>query len=275
MSVTADRERRERREHWEATQRSLWGRRPEDWAELAEPQNVALFTDALDEAGVTAGTTVLDIGCGSGLALALAASRGARTSGLDISAPLLEVARRRVPAADLREGGLDELPFADESDDAVLAINALQFAADPAGALREVHRVLRPGGRLAIGGFAAPETCQSTALHLAMESLVPTDRHEDHAPYALAAPGALERAATDARLTVTLDRVQPGDWRYADLDRALRGVLSSAGGTRAIGLAGEDRVREVLTEALAPFAAEDGAYVMHNHFRLTVAARAA
>ena len=269
MSVTTDRER------WEAAQRGLWGRRPGDWSELAEPQNVALFTDALDEAGVGAGSDVLDIGCGSGLALWLADQRGARTSGIDISAPLLAVAHRRVPAADLREGGLDVLPFAVASFDAVLAVNALQFAADPASALREVHRVLRAGGRLAIGGFAAPETCQSTALHLAMESLVPPERQEDHAPYALAAPGALEAALADAKLTITVDREQPGDWRYGDLDQALRGVLSSAGGARAIGLVGEERVREVLTEALAPFRTADGSYVMHNRFRLLVAERAA
>ena len=47
----------------------------------------------------------------------------------------------------------------------------------------------------------------------------------------------------------------------------------SAGGARAVALAGEDRVRAVLTEALAPFRTEDGRYVMHNHFRLTVAER--
>lgn len=268
MSVATDRER------WEATQRGLWGRRPTDWAELAEPQNVQLFSDALDAAGVAAGSAVLDVGCGSGLALSIAHQRGAHTSGIDISGPLLAVARRRVPQADLREGGLDVLPFANESFNAVLAVNALQFAADPAGALREVRRVLAPGGRVAIGGFASPEQCESTALHLAMESLVPPDRHEDHAPYALAAPGALQRALADAELTVILDREQPGDWRYADLDRALRGVLSSAGGTRAIELAGEDRVRAVLTEALEPFRTDDGAYTMHNRFRLTVGQRA-
>jgi SAM-dependent methyltransferase len=269
MTVTTD------RQHWEATQRELWGRGPEDWSELAEPQNVALFTDALDEAGVGAGTAVLDLGCGSGLALSLAAARGARTSGIDISPALLEVARRRVPAADLREGGLDVLPFADASSDAVLAINALQFAADPASALREVRRVLRPGGRLAIGGFAAPETCESTALHLAMQSLVPPERQEDHAPYALAAPGALQAAVADAGLTIARDREQPGDWRYGDLDQALRGVLSSSGGARAIGLVGEDRVRAVLTEALTPFRTPEGSYVMHNRFRLLVAERRA
>lgn len=262
-----------RREHAEATQRELWGRRPRDWAQLAEPQNTRLFADALDGAGVGAKTDLLDIGCGSGLALALAAKRGARTSGIDIAPSLLAVAHERVPDADLREGGLDVLPFADASFGAVLSINALQFAADPTGALVEVHRALRPGGRLAIGQFAAPERCESTALHLAMEALVPPERHEDHAPYALSAPGALERALADAQLTVISDREQPGEWRYADLDRALRGLLSSGGGARAVMLAGEDRVRAAVTVALEPFRTSEGAFVMHNHFRLLVAER--
>jgi ubiquinone/menaquinone biosynthesis C-methylase UbiE len=167
---------------WEETQRSLWGRRPEDWSQLAEPQNAGLFADALAVAGVGAGTDLLDVGCGSGLALSMAAALGARCSGIDISPTLLAVAAERVPGADLREGGLDELPFADAAFDVVLAINALQFAFEPAAALSEVARVLRPGGRLALGQFAPPERCESTALHHAMEALIPADRKEDHAP---------------------------------------------------------------------------------------------
>jgi SAM-dependent methyltransferase len=247
----------------------------EDWSQLAEPQNERLFADALDAAGMAAGAAVLDIGCGSGLALSMAAQRGAVVSGIDISGSLLAVARRRVPDADLREGGLDALPFDDGAFDVVVAVNALQFAFDPAAALREVHRVLRRGGRLALGQFAAPERCESTALHHTMEALIPADRKDDHAPYALSAPGALEAALGEAGLTVMLDREQPGEWRYEDLDRALRGLLGSAGGARAIALAGEERVRAAVTEGLAPFATGDGAFVMHNHFRLLVAERAA
>lgn len=262
------------RERWESGQRELWGRRPEDWAQLSEPQNTQLFADALDAAGVDGATRLLDIGCGSGLALSMAARRGARCSGIDIAPALLAVARRRVPDADLREGGLDSLPFGDDCFDVVLAVNALQFALDPAGVLREVRRMLAPGGRLAVGQFAAPELCESTALHLAMQALVPPERHEDHAPYALAAPGALESALAGAGLMVTSDREQPGDWSYPDLDSALRGLLSSAGGARAVSIAGEQRVRETLTEALEPFRTGEGAFVMHNRFRLLVAERA-
>jgi|SRR5579875_2729572 len=256
---------------WEATQRGLWGRRPEDWATLAEPQNLGLIEGTLDGVRVTRATRLLDAGCGSGLALAQAVVRGAHVSGIDISPALLSIARARAPEATLVEGELDALPFADRSFDAALAINALQFAFDPAAALAELGRVLAPGGRLAVAGFAAPERCESTALHVAMEALVPAEAQADHAPYALAAPGALERAVEDAGLAVESDRELPGDWRYGSLEEALRGVLCSAGGTRAVRLAGEDRARAVLTDALARFARPDGSYVMHNHFRLLVA----
>jgi SAM-dependent methyltransferase len=262
------------REAWEATQRGLWGQRPDDWAYLAEPQNLGLIEAALDAGRVGSGTELIDIGCGSGLALERAAARGARVAGIDLAPTLLAVARRRVPDAELHEGGLDALPFGDASADVVLAINALQFAFAPAVALTEVARVLRPRGRLLIAQFSAPERCESTALHLAMEALVPAESHEDHAPYALSAPGALEAALREAGLAVAEDREIAGDWRYADLDQALRGLLCSGGGTRAIRLAGEPRVRAAVTEGLEPFRQDDGAFVMHNHFRLILAARA-
>jgi SAM-dependent methyltransferase len=258
---------------WEDTQRGLWGQRPRDWAELAEPQNLGLIHAALRGVEVGDTTTLLDVGCGSGLALEHAAALGARVAGIDLAPALLQIARERVPDTDLREGGLDTLPFDDETFDAVIAINAVQFAFDPTAALGEVARVLRGGGRLAIGQFAAPERCESTALHLAMEALTPPERREDHTPYALSAPGALEQALADAGLTVREDGELPGDWRYASEDEALRGLLCSGGGTRAIRLAGEAAVRETVSAALAPFRQPDAAIVMHNRFRLVIAER--
>jgi SAM-dependent methyltransferase len=258
---------------WEDKQRGLWGQRPRDWADLAEPQNMSLVEDALQGVEVGDTTTLLDVGCGSGLALARAAALGARVAGIDLSPELLQIARERAPDGDVREGGMDTLPFDDEAFDAVIAINALQFAFDPTAALGEVARVLRGGGRLAIGQFAAPERSEATALHLAMEALIPPQRREDHTPYAMSAPGALEQALDNAGLTVLKDDELPGDWRYASEDEALRGLLCSGGGTRAIRLAGEAAVREALIAALAPFQQPDGSIVMHNRFRLVIAAR--
>jgi SAM-dependent methyltransferase len=255
-----------------AVQRRLWGTDPRAWAELAEAHNRPLFEAVLDAAEVTAGTRVLDVGCGSGLTLALAAERGARPAGIDISPGLLAVARERLPDADLREGDMETLPFGDAAFDAVLGVNAFQFAGDPERALREAARVVRPGGRVVASLFAAPERSQGTVVHEALSALSSPDQAGDHAPYALSAPGNLEAALHAAGLTVVADGEVVCEWRYATMDDAVRGLLCSAGGARARAAAGEDRVREVLVEAMRPFE-HAGTVTMVNTFRWVAATR--
>src|SRR5271165_1822632 len=231
-------------------QRRLWGTDPRAWAELAEAHNRPLFEAVLDAAQVRPGTRLLDVGCGSGLTLVLAQQRGAVPAGLDISPGLLQVARDRLPDADLREGDLEFLPFGDAAFDAVTGINAFQFAGDPRQALREVARVTRPGGRVVASLFAAPERSQGTMVHEAMSALIPPEQAGDHAPYALSAPGNLEAALADAGLSVTGDGEVVCHWRYAAMDDAVTALLCSAGGARAIEAAGQDAVRDVLQRAL-------------------------
>src|SRR3954454_6310237 len=136
--------------------------------------------------------------------------RGAIVTGLDISPGLLAVARERLPNADLREGDMELLPFADDAFDAVIGINAFQFAGDPVRALREAARVSR--ATVVISLFAAPERSDGTALHEAMSALVPPEDHRDHAPYALSADleGALRRAGLAAARSGEVQCT----WRY-------------------------------------------------------------
>jgi SAM-dependent methyltransferase len=183
-----------------AVQRRLWGTDPRAWADLAEAHNQPLFEAVLDAAGVGRGTRVLDVGCGSGLALVLAAQRGAVPSGLDISPGLLGIARGRLPDADLREGDMEFLPFGGTAFDAVLGVNSFQFAGDPRRALREAARVVRPGGRVVASLFAEPERSEGTVVHEAMSALIPPGQAGDHAPYALSAPDNLEAALAGAGL---------------------------------------------------------------------------
>ena len=77
----------------------LWSVHAADWAELHEQYVEPAYVAALEALGVGAGTRMLDIGCGAGLALRLAADRGATVSGLDAAPGLLAYARRRVPSA--------------------------------------------------------------------------------------------------------------------------------------------------------------------------------
>jgi hypothetical protein len=134
--------------------------------------------------------------------------------------------------------------------------------------------VVRPGGRGVASLFAAPERSQSTAVHEAMNGLIPPEQAAEHAPYALSAPGNLEAAMRDAGLDLAGEGEVGCSWRYASMDDAVRGLLCSAGGARAVEAAGEERVRAVLQAALAQF--EDdatGVVNMDNTFRWVAACR--
>ncbi|WNO70246.1 class I SAM-dependent methyltransferase [Streptomyces sp. AM8-1-1] len=101
-------------------------------------------------AGDVAGRRVLDAGCGSGPLTAALRDCGAVVTGIDASAGMLALARRRLgDAADLHVVDLrDRLPFADGAFDDVVASLVLHYLEDWGPTLAELRRVLRPGGRL-------------------------------------------------------------------------------------------------------------------------------
>ena len=68
------------------TQGPLWGAGAKDWSELAEPAQIPFYEAAFDALGVGTTTNLLDVGCGAGLAMQLAAKRGASASGVDAAA---------------------------------------------------------------------------------------------------------------------------------------------------------------------------------------------
>lgn len=109
--------------------------------------------------GVNAGMTILELGCGSGLftvELARMVGEEGVIHAIDIQAPLVERARQRAIDAgvgnqvQVHHSGAGDLPLPDESIDLAMAIATLGEIPGCIGALREVHRVLKPGGRLAI-----------------------------------------------------------------------------------------------------------------------------
>ncbi|WP_406500146.1 class I SAM-dependent methyltransferase [Streptomyces sp. NBC_00846] len=104
----------------------------------------------LSLAGDVAGRRILDAGCGSGPLFAALRDRGALVTGLDSSARMVELARRRLGSdAALHVADLgNPLPFADGAFDDVLASLVLHYLKDWGPTLAEVRRVLRPGGRL-------------------------------------------------------------------------------------------------------------------------------
>jgi demethylmenaquinone methyltransferase/2-methoxy-6-polyprenyl-1,4-benzoquinol methylase len=104
------------------------------------------------------GSRVLDVATGTGLvARELVREHGCRVVGLDQSPEMLAEARRRVDGrVELVEGGADALPFADAEFDALTFTYLLRYVDDPGATLRELARVVRPGGTMVGLEFGVP-----------------------------------------------------------------------------------------------------------------------
>jgi SAM-dependent methyltransferase len=252
-------------------QGKLWGPGARDWAELNEPSCTPFYEAVFDAMAVGPGTALLDAGCGGGFALQLAAKRGATVTGLDACGPLLAIVRERVPAADVRQGDLESLPYADDAFDAVTTFNSIQYAADQAAALRELRRVTRPGGRVGIVVWGAPERCESAVILAAIGGLLPPPPPGAEGPFALSAPGKLEELATAAGLTPEQDGEVATPLIYPDLGTAVRTQMSSGPARMAIEHAGEQATSSALAGAFAASRLVDGSYRQDNSFRYLIA----
>ncbi|WP_243716506.1 methyltransferase domain-containing protein [Actinomadura sp. KC345] len=98
------------------------------------------------------GAPVVDVGCGSGRAVAELADRGIPATGIDVSDQMIEVARKRRPDGEFRVGDLHALPFEDGEVAGYRADKVVHTLADPGRALAEARRVLAPGGRVVLAG---------------------------------------------------------------------------------------------------------------------------
>jgi SAM-dependent methyltransferase len=106
---------------------------------------------------IATGESIVDIGCGAGMDLLLAARRtgpGGAAIGVDMTPAMLELATRAALKAgaweyvEVRRGCAEELPVATESADIVISNGALNLSPDKLRAFGEIHRILKPGGRL-------------------------------------------------------------------------------------------------------------------------------
>jgi len=104
----------------------------------------------IERAGLSKEDRFLDIGCGPGAALEHAASTGASVAGIDPSPSMVSRATNRVPEAEVKVGSAEEIPFPDDTFSVVINIASFHHWADREGGLREILRVLAPGGKLQI-----------------------------------------------------------------------------------------------------------------------------
>lgn len=235
---------------WQESGRA-WGARAAEWAYLfepyARPANAVLF----DRLGVTAGVRLLDIACGSGLAVQLAAQRGAVVSGLDASEELLNIARARTPEADVRAGDMFSLPFPDGVFEVATSFNGIWKGCE--GALREAHRVLVPGGRVGLTFWGAYDKLGLMPYFAKMIELSPPSHGTASAEQGdTGRPGVIEDMLRTSgfrpleRGAVTVVNEWP------DVDIAVRALAAAGPSVPAINAVGRDAFIASLREVIAP-----------------------
>lgn len=248
----------------------LWGAGAREWADLIEPCQVPFYEAAFDAMDLRPGMTLLDAGCGSGLALELATRRGVIPTGLDASAGLLGVAQERLAGADLREGDLEALPFSDYTFDAVSAFNSVQFASNPTRAVSEIRRVAKPGATVALTTWGPPELCEMGVVLGTLRNLLPPSPGAA-GPFSLSAPGALETVVDSAGLASdhVIDVSTP--FVFSSTQTGVQALLATGPGRQAIDIVGADAARDRLLAAFDPFTQPDGSVATNNVFRVLIA----
>ncbi len=246
-----------------------WGARSVDWAGTEE-QQLPTYAAAIERVGIGTGDRVLEVGCGSGVFLRAVVDRGARATGIDASAGLVELARARVPEADVAVGDLQVLPYPDDSFDVVAGFNSFFFADDMVAALREARRVTRPGCPVVIQVWGRHGRCSLDAIKPIVRPFFPGYDPDAPAPPDLAEPGLLETIATAAGLTPS--EAFDISWAYLyDGDASLTRSLLSAAGVGDVAGDRESEVREALIDVLEPFRTADGGYRLENEWHFLVA----
>jgi len=238
---------------------------------LSEDQQLPTYDEVLRRIPLQLGQRVLDIGCGVGAFLRRVAESGAEPVGIDASEALIELARTRLPDADLRVGEMEELPYEDDTFDLVTGFSVFFFADDMVAALREAGRVAKPGAPVVVQVWGKHERCALEAMKEIVRPFFPPRPPDAPPDPDLSQPGLLEELATQAGLTPesTFDT----SWAYVfpDGETLGRALLAPAGVAVLVGPDKEAEVRDAIVQGLSEYRTLEGSYVLENEYRCLIA----
>jgi SAM-dependent methyltransferase len=224
------------------------------------------------------GDTVLDLAAGTGDVTEAVAERGARVISTDVSPAMVEAARRRgIPGVEHRVMDMQAIDLPDDSVDGVVSRYGYMLVPDPALALRETRRVLRPGGRLAFATWApAKRNPWATAYGpvLIERGLMEPPKPDDPGQFSLGEPERIEELVRGAGFDQLSIEEVPVEFRASSWAEYRRVVSALAASMREILEQLDDETRAAVDEAakarLEPFRSGEG-YVLPGVTLVTTA----
>ncbi|MEO8752816.1 MAG: methyltransferase domain-containing protein [Casimicrobiaceae bacterium] len=264
-------------------QRYGWDLAAASYESLWRAQLACVQDKLLECAALAPGQHVLDVACGTGLvafAAAKAVGRDGRVVGVDLSGRMVEVARmrarhRNVSSITFARMDAEALEFPDATFDTVVCALGLQYMPDPGLALREMRRVLRPGGRVSLAVWGERSRCSWAGVF----PIVAAEVESGMCPlfFRLGENDTLARLCAEQRLTPVEQHRMASTLRYADASDACNAAL--AGGPVALAWSrfGDDvraRVRRRYKEAIAPWRRDRG-YRIPGEFVIVAATASA
>ncbi|MFI7386973.1 class I SAM-dependent methyltransferase [Streptomyces sp. NPDC049813] len=261
--------------------------RARDWSEIQERMLVPVYEAVYERLEVGSGTRLLGLECGTGLALLMAASRGAAVTGVESAAPeRLALARDRLlppgggrrgsGATRLTDGGRDGVPEAGPGEPPYDVITAFQpvgcVAGDSAGLpalLKSVGPLARRGACVVLVGWGPPERCATSAVLRVATKLA--DPLRSGGSWRPALRDDLEEVAQRAGLRPDGSGRVACPFGYADTESAVRGLLSTGLFDAAVEATDPAQVDKEMAEALQPYVRPDGTVWMPNVFRYLIA----
>ena len=219
----------------------------------------------IDAAGVAKNAKVLDVACGTGIASREAMTRvgaGGHVTGLDPAPGMIAAAKEIAPDMDWRLGAAEDLPFNDGTFDHVVSQFGIMFFQDRAKAMAEMHRVLKPGGTLALAAWHGLDQNPVYADIVQLMCTEVSDAAGDAVslPFSLGDPKVLTTLSSDTGFTQTSTRSMLEQARFPStrmmVETEARGWLPFFD----IHL-DDDQIAALLDASdgpLAPYAAQDG-----------------
>jgi ubiquinone/menaquinone biosynthesis C-methylase UbiE len=198
----------------------------------------AVQTELLRQASLHAGDQVIDVACGTGL-VTMRAARSVRPAGrvvgVDLSGRMVDAATERARAgavanASFLRADAEALGLADATFDAALCALGLMYVPDPAQALRELRRVLKPGGRVVLAVWGERIACGWSSIFPIVEAEVSSDLCPLF--FSLGVPGALAQTCRDAGFESVTDLRMRTTLEFADADEAF--AAATTGGPVAL-----------------------------------------